>query len=732
MNKIWPYLLCSFINGGVSISLCVYVLIQNKRRSIDKAFCTLTFFLSLWGFSFLFMLMSNEQANALLGAQFLGFALFFIPSAFLHFIISFLGLAEKKKKEIFISYCISIILALFTFTPYTIVRVEPKLDFAFILVPGIVFHIYLIIHHICFLYSFYLIYKHYKYLSDNNLNQVRYIIVGSIIAFIGGSVNFLICYDIPVPPFGFFLILIYIIMFAYSVIKHQLMDIRVVIRRGTIFSAVYFGIFTVPIFLAVYGDTAFEEIFGKHWWIGFFIAGGILSYIAQMIYQSLHQKAEGQYLKKQRIYNSYLRYASNDMIRFRDPKQLQARVANVLSNDIRINHVRLFIFNPEKDIYELVAMRGTERRTQTNRAFDKGHPIVQLLIEIEENVLYENLEKLNHIGGVDINAVKEEMRALGAAIILPNISQGKLLGFIALSRTRGHQVYTKDDINVLTTLANQVALAMENALLYKDLEIKIQERTWELNNALQAIQQDLKVAKGIQEKFLSKEFETIRGLSFYIKYYPMNEIGGDLYDVTELRCNYFRIFLADATGHGIQAALATMLIKSEYDKLKQNIMNPSILLEVLNNEFLRYYEKILIFFTCIVIDIDLVNNKLIYSSAGHPDQLLITDNETVHLSKTGRIVGIVYGNTYNVKEQDFGENDKLLLYTDGIFEETNDDFVQFCESRMYECINEHQGDTVENIADDLFSRLHAFTGRYGDKFNRNDDITLLGISRGNG
>ena len=154
-----------------------------------------------------------------------------------------------------------------------------------------------------------------------------------------------------------------------------------------------------------------------------------------------------------------------------------------------------------------------------------------------------------------------------------------------------------------------------------EIEQKVKERTSELNETLLLIKQDLNFAKRIQKRLLPKDNERVENLRIISRYKPMDEVGGDFFDVTRLDGNIVRILIADATGHGVQAALITMLIKSEYEGLKNVMDSPAKLLQMMNNLFFTKYLHLDTFFSCFIIDIDLQKETLCYASAGHPKRI---------------------------------------------------------------------------------------------------------------
>ncbi|MBN2160873.1 MAG: SpoIIE family protein phosphatase [Spirochaetes bacterium] len=290
------------------------------------------------------------------------------------------------------------------------------------------------------------------------------------------------------------------------------------------------------------------------------------------------------------------------------------------------------------------------------------------------------------------------------------------------------------DRELITFSKNYNAAAMEINELRSELKRKVSERTEELgtaydrlSDAYEQIHSDLLLAKTIQESLLPGDLSRIEGVRIGVQYHPMGEVGGDFYDITEIRKGYVRIFLADAMGHGVRAALVTMIIKSEYDKVKL-MESPAALLGSMNNSFLDLYQSLNQYFTCIVADIDIVNNRLVYSSAGHTDQLHIHDNRLEVLPHMGKIIGIFRHGRYKSVEKEFTPHDKLLLFTDGIFEEFNNAEEPYGLQRLRRTVESMAERCVEDIQDEVMADLRRFLGD-DDRIAKNDDILFIGLER---
>ncbi|MCB1176067.1 MAG: SpoIIE family protein phosphatase, partial [Leptospiraceae bacterium] len=309
-------------------------------------------------------------------------------------------------------------------------------------------------------------------------------------------------------------------------------------------------------------------------------------------------------------------------------------------------------------------------------------------------------------------------------LCMPILNQNNLIGILYLENKIASNVFTKTRINILEILGAQIAISIQNARLYQHMEDKVKERTKELNNSLKLIQKDLLVAKKIQEKTLTFESKLIEELEIIPIYIPMSEVGGDFYTVSKYSDFTYRVFLADATGHGVQAALITMAIKGIYDNIKNLKIQLNEVMEILNNEFINRYSILNAFFTAIIIDIDVKNHKINYVSAGHPQGILLKNGKLdKFLKKTGKLIGIENDVFYNSVKFDFFPGDRIFIFTDGIFEEFNTEYEEFGEKRLYEEFEKNSNLNIFDSIQNVQSELNKFI--MGKEME--DDITVIGI-----
>ncbi|MCZ8238076.1 MAG: SpoIIE family protein phosphatase [Leptospiraceae bacterium] len=258
-----------------------------------------------------------------------------------------------------------------------------------------------------------------------------------------------------------------------------------------------------------------------------------------------------------------------------------------------------------------------------------------------------------------------------------------------------------------------------------DLEEKVQERTSALNLSLDTIRKDIYMAKRIQEDSIPTKTIQYAHVKFSRLYEPMSIVGGDYFDIFQREKKKYRVFLADATGHGVQAALITMAIRSEYEGLKHKISNPNEILHELNEIFIKDYYSLHIIFSCVVADILISHDEIQFASAGHPDQLLAAGHTIKRLPRTGRIIGLSKDSKYTKSKFHYSVGDRLYLFSDGIVEQKNKEEQSYGEDRLIESLKfMHEYPLV-----DVPGKLHESLNLYRDRREQEDDLTFLAMER---
>ena len=484
MSLYFP--LSALINGILSLCFAVYVLIINSKRRVNRVFSFLAFTVAFWNIPYFIWLISDNSFEALFWVRIVMMGPIFIPAAFFHFVVVLLKIEERKNKEVLFAYILSIFFALINLTPLYIQGVSRKLFFPYWPVPGVLFHFQIAVFVFFVFYAHVLMIRHYNLVTGNIRNQIKYVFMSSFVSFVGGMTNYFLWYDITVPPLGHSLVSVYIILSGYAIIKYRLLDIRIAIRRGILFTVTFMIIFSVPITLGLVWESNFYSIFGRRWWIGFFIAGGLLSYVSDMLYNYFREREDWRLHEEQRQNQAYLREASGDLIYIHDMKSLMDRLVNILNIGFRISQVLIYLKSDESNSFKRTASRGANADLTIPAEFKEDHPFLDVLENqglsyFIEYLLNDDQKRDRVLSDIEMNLIKMKLE-----VIIPIIDKGKLSGFLILGEKKKRNVYTIDDIEVLLTFANQTALAINNIKAGEAL-IKSEEKYRDLMRSLPEI-----------------------------------------------------------------------------------------------------------------------------------------------------------------------------------------------------------------------------------------------------
>ena len=242
------------------------------------------------------------------------------------------------------------------------------------------------------------------------------------------------------------------------------------------------------------------------------------------------------------------------------------------------------------------------------------------------------------------------------------------------------------------------------------------------------VEQELRVARIIQEASLPKEVPQLEGWEITPLYRPAREVGGDFYDFFELEDGRVGVVVGDATGKGVPAALVVTATYSMLRAVAQALRSFSpgeVLAQV--NETLLARIPLNMFVTCFYAILEPKSGHLLYANAGHtlPCRKRRNDDQADELSARGMPLGLMSGMTYEEKETILVPGDVVLFCSDGLVEAHDPKGEMFGSPRLRGFLSE-RSDTGRGLSAALMQELESFTG---EGWEQEDDITLLTLRR---
>jgi serine phosphatase RsbU (regulator of sigma subunit) len=241
----------------------------------------------------------------------------------------------------------------------------------------------------------------------------------------------------------------------------------------------------------------------------------------------------------------------------------------------------------------------------------------------------------------------------------------------------------------------------------------------------QSIEQELRVARNIQQASLPKEVPALEGWQITPYYQPAREVGGDFYDFFELEDGRLGVVEGDATGKGMPAALVASAICSMLRAVAQALgsSSPGEVLSRVNEAVLARIPPNM-FVTCFYAILDPSSGGLVYANAGHDPPYLRRDGEAEDLRARGMPLGLMPGMGYEEKETILEAGEVALFYSDGLVEAHDLEGEMFGFPRLRALVAEHA--EAKPLVDFLMDELRSFTG---DGWEQEDDITLMTLQR---
>jgi predicted ester cyclase len=238
------------------------------------------------------------------------------------------------------------------------------------------------------------------------------------------------------------------------------------------------------------------------------------------------------------------------------------------------------------------------------------------------------------------------------------------------------------------------------------------------------IDQELQVARQIQQALLPKATPELDGWEVAAYYKPAREVGGDFYDFLELPDGRLGLVVGDATGKGMPAALVMATTRGMLRAVAQPLDSPGKVLTRVNDALYPDIPSTM-FVTCLYAILEPESGSLRYANAGHDLPYLRHHGEgATELRATGMPLGLMPEMSYEEKEAILREGDCVLFYSDGLVEAHEPRGEMFGFPRLRALVAEHGGE--RSLVDLLMKKLHSFTG---EGWEQEDDITLLTLRR---
>ncbi len=300
----------------------------------------------------------------------------------------------------------------------------------------------------------------------------------------------------------------------------------------------------------------------------------------------------------------------------------------------------------------------------------------------------------------------------GVELLVPMATGDRVVGLLVLPARQGGESYQLHEMQLLTIVAGQAAMQLENTRLYEEEVAK------------QKLEEEMTLARAIQSRLLPGTLPVFTGIEIDAVNLSSKLVSGDYYDMISRSDGQLAIAIADVSGKGMPASLLASNLQAALRAQCDICDKPGLILERINRQ-LHAATDPMHFATLFLAFFDPRTRRILYSSGGHNAPLVLRADGTIEaLVEGGLPLGAFDFGSYEEGEITLEQGDLFFLYTDGLTEtKSPDQEDEFGEERLNGFLREHSALTVNALIAELDTELQRFRGRR----EAEDDITLIGL-----
>ena len=486
LREYYVYLTLPAMGFAVLIALAGISLLKGRKNTTNRLFALICFLGALINFDVaLVSFLADRDLALILDRLTYLFFVFGIP-VYIHFVHSFLGITTRRWLER-AAYLFSAVLFPLTQTRYFITGFH-EYSFGIIGQAGPAYSVFATAGGCAVLYCIITLYRGMTGTSDNHYrNRIKYVLVGL------GLTSFLIMLNFfPVTGFNIYpmgnLSFLPALVLAVGVLKYDLLDMGALLRKGTLYF-ILTGILTAFYVLVIYlFNVYFMEKTTPHS-VALPLA---LALLIVLFFNPMRERIQ-MFVERSLFMGTYdyrktLRNISNRMTTLLRIDEIADYLTTSLDAALNAEKVSFLLCSRERETIGLCAGQGRDASVTTvSRERTSVAPFFE---RRKEPLIRSSLERLSLRSG-ERKALSGLLEVTGAELLVPVLYRGVLSGLIALGEKRSGRIYVHEDVELLTTVANQTAIAVENAERYRkieninlELEEKVARRTAALQEAL--------------------------------------------------------------------------------------------------------------------------------------------------------------------------------------------------------------------------------------------------------
>lgn len=486
---------------------------------------------------------------------------------------------------------------------------------------------------------------------------------------------------------------------AYSIVRYKFLDAKLLARRGILYGVASAAVVGLYLAVVVQINRLLATLSG----LDARVIEPVFLMFALIVFQPAMSRLESMldrvFLRDPGDYRNVLRNLGRELMTTLELDTMLQRSVGTIADAMLLRNACIVALPRDG-----VLVHGRDGETIASDDRVRLRTVILRLPSHEEGLRL----------GEPIEGVDEEDRVFlsgrDVSLAIPLRSRGEVVGALLLGdRVTGTQ-FTSEDIALLSSLAGQMSVSLQNALLVRD---RVEVARFE---------EELRLARQIQSSFLMSEFPVMSSFEVHALNIPSKEVAGDFYDLVPAGDGAFVLAIADVAGKGVPAALLSSMLQASLRTQAASIPSVSEILRNINSLVYRG-TAVHQFATFFIARVEQKGLRMTFSNAGHNYPVVTRrGGEQVLLERGGLVLGIMEAVEYEETGLSLQTGDRIVFYTDGITEAVNAAEEQFGEERLLEVLRGLPRDlSAHEVTEQILVSLRQFLNGEEPR----DDMTLM-------
>jgi sigma-B regulation protein RsbU (phosphoserine phosphatase) len=501
---------------------------------------------------------------------------------------------------------------------------------------------------------------------------------------------------------------------AYSIVKHNMFEADVIIKRTVgyaivtlIVVGVYVGVSLALNLVAGRFQLAQSSAFPILFTFGIILIFNPMRNRVQAIVDRL-------FFRKEYDYSEIVDRIGGAITSLLDLRAILNHLVQTFLKDMFISTSSIMLLDSAGGQYQVHLAAGEQEREVEKTMFSRDDPLVQILEEEKRELTkYDVLEdpKYKEVCG----ACTFDFEMARASLMVPMVFQDKVIGLISLGDKKSGKFFNREDVDLLHTLANQGAVAIENAMLLEEVIEK------------ERMEGELAIARDLQTSMLPAACPHMEGFKLAATSIPAREVGGDFFDFIDIGEDRVGLVIGDVTGKSVSGALVMSASRSVFRMLSEETLTVGEIMTRANRRTKKDIKKGM-FVALLYAVLNASERTLSLCSAGQTQPIYLS----AETGKAGLVetegdtfpLGILDGAEYQETRLQLALGDKIVFYTDGIVEAMNGQGEIFGFERLLQVVQETGSPSADKLLKEIVDKVNTFAGGAA----QHDDLTVIVLS----